>query len=84
MRYCRRSFDIGVSLLLIIAVATPALAKVPQALADKVDPIFTRWNSTERPGYAVGVIQNGALIFARGYGMANLEYTVPITPDSPF
>ena len=84
MRYCRRSFDIGVSLLLIIAVATPDLAKAPQALADKIDPIFTRWNSTKKPGYAVGVIQNGALIFAKGYGMANLEYTVPITADSPF
>ncbi|MFE8596484.1 hypothetical protein [Archangium violaceum] len=26
----------------------------------------------------------GALDYARGYGMSNLEYDVPITPDSIF
>jgi CubicO group peptidase (beta-lactamase class C family) len=84
VRYCRRSLDVMVSLLLVLGVAVSASAKERPTLDDKIDPIFARWNSTEKPGYAVGVIQNGALVFAKGYGMANLEYGVPITPDSPF
>jgi CubicO group peptidase (beta-lactamase class C family) len=54
------------------------------ALANKIDQIFARWNSIETPGYEVGVIQDGKLIFAKGYGMENLEYGVPITPQSRF
>jgi CubicO group peptidase (beta-lactamase class C family) len=81
VRYSRRPLAEAVSLVLLF---TPSLAKTSKTLADKIDPIFARWNSTEKPGYAVGIIQNGEMVFAKGYGMANLEYGVPITADSPF
>src|SRR5258707_15794386 len=54
------------------------------SLASKIDPLFARWNNTNSPGFAVGVIRDGKLVFAKGYGMANLEYGEPITPRSPF
>ena len=49
-----------------------------------IDRLFARWNRTNSPGFAVGVIRNGSLVFAKGYGMSNLEYGIPITPRSPF
>ena len=52
--------------------------------APAVDALFTQWTSTESPGCALGVFENGAMRYSRGYGMASLEHGVPITPDSVF
>jgi CubicO group peptidase (beta-lactamase class C family) len=63
-----------------------ASASVPDdsKRAVAVDEIFSRWNSQASPGCAVGVYLDDELAFARGYGMANLEFQVPITPDTVF
>jgi CubicO group peptidase (beta-lactamase class C family) len=50
----------------------------------KVDALFAEWNTQTSPGCGVGVMQNGASVFERGYGMANLEQSVPITPATIF
>ncbi|MFQ5926283.1 MAG: serine hydrolase domain-containing protein [Terriglobia bacterium] len=51
---------------------------------DKVDKLFAEWDKTDSPGCALGVIQNGKLIYQRGYGMANLEHNIPIIAKSVF
>jgi CubicO group peptidase (beta-lactamase class C family) len=53
-------------------------------LHEQVDAIFQPWDSRTSPGCAVAVSRNGALDYARGYGMANLEHDIPITPRSVF
>ncbi|MFC2166925.1 serine hydrolase domain-containing protein [Acidobacteriota bacterium] len=50
----------------------------------KVDALFAQWDNTESPGCALAIIQNGKIIYKRGYGMANLELDVPISPQSVF
>src|SRR4051812_38260881 len=74
-------------LLLLLAIVIGATANA-QALPDstiaKIDKIFKWVNNTSSPGCAVGVIRNDSIIFAKGYGMANLEYGVPITPATIF
>lgn len=55
----------------------------PPALASQVDQIFSRF-TPDTPGCAVAVYQGGRVILAKGYGSANLEYGVPITPTTPF
>jgi len=49
-----------------------------------VDAVFAPWDKPDSPGCAVGVIQDGALVHARGYGMANLEHGIPITSRTVF
>ena len=49
-----------------------------------VDSIFAPYGSTASPGCAVGVVRDGQLAFAKGYGMADLEHDTPITPTSRF
>lgn len=49
-----------------------------------MDAIFEQYDTAKGPGCAVAVIQNGRVIFQKGYGMANLEYDVPITPATVF
>ena len=52
--------------------------------AQRINTVFAAWDNRRSPGCALGVSQNGNAIYLRGYGMANLEYGVPITPDSIF
>ncbi len=66
--------------LLRIAMSAQA-ADVP---TDAVDKIFAPWDKTTSPGMVVAVIRDGETIFQRGYGMANLEHDVPISPDTVF
>ncbi len=54
------------------------------AIAPRVDSVFSEYDRTDSPGCALGVIRNGELIYARGYGMANLDLGVAITPASVF
>ena len=49
-----------------------------------VDSIFAPYGSTSSPGCAVGVVRDGQLAFAKGYGMADLEHDTPITPSTRF
>jgi CubicO group peptidase (beta-lactamase class C family) len=66
------------------AGATRAGAQLVAAdLAPQVDRIFSPFNSST-PGCAVGVSVDGVQVLARGYGMADLEHDVPITPDTIF
>jgi CubicO group peptidase (beta-lactamase class C family) len=53
-------------------------------ITDKVDRLFTQWDKHDSPGCALAIIQNGEIIYKRGYGMANLEYDIPISPSSIF
>jgi CubicO group peptidase (beta-lactamase class C family) len=70
------------------ATAAPPPAKATAAGAvspeKRIDALFKEWNSPNTPGASVAVIQHGKLIFAKGYGSANLEYNIPIKPDTIF
>lgn len=54
------------------------------SLADKVDKLFAQWDKPDSPGCALGIIKDGELIYARGYGLANLEYNIPLSSKSVF
>ncbi|MDT9600067.1 serine hydrolase domain-containing protein [Sphingosinicella rhizophila] len=68
----------------IAAIATPAmvLAAAPDAAREaRVDAVFAAYGPSV-PGCAVGVEQDGRTLFARGYGVADLEAKRPLTPAS--
>ena len=54
------------------------------SLGPRVDAVFSRWNSTNSPGCAVSVVKDGTIVYAQGYGMANLDHDVPIRTDTVF
>jgi CubicO group peptidase (beta-lactamase class C family) len=49
-----------------------------------VDALFATWDTPESAGCALGVYRDGEIVYSRGYGMADLERAVPITPQSLF
>jgi CubicO group peptidase (beta-lactamase class C family) len=48
------------------------------------DQIFRDYDHTHTPGCALAVVRNDEIIYQRGYGMANLEYPIPIRIDTIF
>lgn len=50
----------------------------------QIDRLFAAWTRPGTPGAMLTVVRDGAVIFNRGYGLANLEHAVPITPSTPF
>ena len=74
------------AILLSTALAAQAQPPSPAAdpLAAKVDAIFSAYAKPDVPGCAVGVYRDGKIAFSKGYGAANLEHGIPITPKTVF
>jgi CubicO group peptidase (beta-lactamase class C family)/acetylornithine deacetylase/succinyl-diaminopimelate desuccinylase-like protein len=67
--------------------ATPRPSREARPVETKparVDEIFSRFTTSESPGCALAVVQNGKIAYERGYGRASLELDVPITPQTVF
>lgn len=83
-----RPTSIALATLAALTIATlPACAPTSPGSdgpADpRVDAIFVDLRG-DRPGAAVGVLFEGEIVHRAGYGLANLDHTVPITPATVF
>jgi CubicO group peptidase (beta-lactamase class C family) len=82
----RRSAALAVTI--VAAVGAPRALSAQQiigardARALRVDSVFQHFDRTDSPGCAVGVYQDGKILYARGYGMASLELGVALSPRS--
>jgi CubicO group peptidase (beta-lactamase class C family) len=72
------------SSLLVFLTVISVSAQLPDSTVKKINNLFTICNNPNSPGCAVGIVRNDSLIFASGYGMANLEYGIPNTPETIF
>ncbi|KFE63737.1 serine hydrolase domain-containing protein [Hyalangium minutum] len=67
--------------------ALPALAATPLPVRinpARIDAVFKDYNSPSNPGCALGIYQDGRILYSRGYGMADLNQATPITPTTLF
>jgi len=63
--------------------APPAASGAPQP--DSADAIIMREMAAQHiPGLALAIMRGGEIIKTRGYGLANVELNVPVTPESIF
>jgi len=52
--------------------------------AQAIDTLFEKWDKPDSPGAAVAVLKEGEILYKQGYGSAQLEYGIPITPETIF
>lgn len=87
MRLVKIAVAIGVACVALNA-STPALAVTPglsRAVEAKIDAAAKEdVRSGHVAGAAVAVLRNGRLVFARGYGRANIELGIPVTARTVF
>lgn len=70
--------------LLLPAAAPAQINELPDSVVRRVDAVFARYDRTSSPGCALGVYRDGRIVYTRGYGMANLEHAIAITPRTVF
>src|SRR5215472_5171294 len=72
--------------LAVIASAAPLASaqRTDKALATQVDRLFAKCAEPSSPGCAVGIVRKGELIYAKGFGSANLDHEVANTPQTIF
>ena len=80
---------ISTALITLVALTVPTLPGCAPPPGDagpadpRVDAIFADLRG-DRPGAAVGVLFGGEIVHRAGYGLANLDHGVPITPATVF
>lgn len=68
--------------LLCLPPATNSQTLSRQDLERLFDPIFTsQLEKLHIPGAAISVVQDGKVVFAKGYGLADIEKKTPVVPD---
>jgi CubicO group peptidase (beta-lactamase class C family) len=66
------------SLLLAVCLFNGAANRVTaqvasSSLAPRVNALFAEWNKAGSPGVAIGVVHQGRLVYAKGFGEADVE-----------
>jgi hypothetical protein len=65
----------------IVLERIQAAATTPEG---KVDQLFFALDRPGSPGVAVAVVRDGEAVYQRGFGFADLEHGIPITPSTVF
>src|SRR5256885_13683995 len=85
MRFSR-TLTTGFTVLSFLLSTCAALSAHPrdEKSAAAVDEVFADLTGSGSPGCALGVFRDGKILYSKGYGLANIEEDVPITPQSVF
>ena len=69
-------------IVILISFASLSVNANMSDLSEKIDLLFE--DRSQKPGCAVGLVENGEYIHSKGYGLANLEHEIPIGMDTIF
>lgn len=73
-----------ISLTNVITINAQVKTTPKSKTADKVDKLLAKYDFKNGPGLSLAVIKDGAVVYKKGFGIANLEYGVPITTSTVF
>jgi CubicO group peptidase (beta-lactamase class C family) len=68
----------------VSALALFAWGMAAQPAPQSVDKVFAQWDNTRSPGCALAAIKGGRMVYERGFGMADLDHDIRITPSTVF
>lgn len=67
-----------------LSAQTAAPALTPQQVAAIDQFVTSQMKNRQVPGVAVGVYSRGQILLAKGYGMSDVELSVPVKPETVF
>ncbi len=79
-----RFFNTILLFLFVTFYASAQLHHLNKNKIEAIDKLFHKWDNPNTPGAAIGIIQNGKMLYSKGYGMATLEHNVPNTSHTAF
>jgi N-acyl-D-aspartate/D-glutamate deacylase/CubicO group peptidase (beta-lactamase class C family) len=70
---------------IVLLLLLTAVHIISARQTDSIDTIVRAEMTAQRiPGVAVAVVRNGEVVSAKGYGLANVEHSVPVTDQTIF
>lgn len=72
------------TLIFFIMTAAQGQVVLPAETRAGIDHLFDNFDKRSTPGYAIGIVKGERTVYMHGYGAANLDYGLPITPNSAF
>ena len=80
----RTGFGAACLIVSLVIGWSDARADEAQDKSAQVDRLFAQWDTATSPGCSLSVMKDGHIAYERGYGMADLDHDVKITPASVF
>jgi CubicO group peptidase (beta-lactamase class C family) len=82
----RKGFQILIApLLILVLIAKPSLAQGQRTeYRDLQKVVLRELRETHTPGAAVAIVRGDRVIYAKGFGISNVETGSPVTPDMLF
>lgn len=68
----------------VFTVQAQVKATSKSKTAAKIDKLLTKYDFKNGPGLSLAVIKDGAVVYKKGLGIANLEYGIPIATSTVF
>jgi CubicO group peptidase (beta-lactamase class C family) len=78
-RTYRRAF-----LLSLLVILTFQVSAVAQSKANRIDNLVSLYHKYGQFNGSVLVADNGKVLYQKGFGLANMEWTIPNSPDTKF
>lgn len=69
-------------IMCLLAVSMESLAQ--ENIGAKIDALLKPYDNPETPGLSVGIVKDGAFIYNKSFGLANLEYGVKNSDSTVF
>lgn len=69
---------------LMLSAPVPLCAQAPDSREASIDALFAKYNSGDAPGAAVIVIRDSKVLYRHGYGYADVESHIAVTPATNF
>ncbi|WP_372801152.1 serine hydrolase domain-containing protein [Lutibacter sp.] len=84
----RKTFKIITTALLVLCSAIVSAQNNNEQInihhiTTKIDSLLSNYNENE-PGAAIGLVKNNQLIYEKYFGLANLDYEIPIHKETSF
>lgn len=97
MNKLKNLLSITLLLTLLLSISTPVFADSSKTSEDKtpsgillseleteVDQFMSEHIGISAPGASVAIVKNGEIVLSKGYGYADLENSIPVTPSTVF
>lgn len=73
-----------ITVLISFTCAGQGIGKLSKQDVKKIDNLFQDFGKKDSPGYAIGISKGTETLYLKGFGSANLDYSIPITTNSSF
>ena len=67
-----------------LAACAPSPYPATDAASDRADALMAPYSRPDGPGASLLVVRNGRVVYAKGYGLADVASRTPVTPETNF